>query len=114
MAKKKLKLVFANDVELPIHDLLSVMEPHIIAKYPDQAALDEALGVIGSGNLSTITVKKGTATALVFEDCSLEGYQVHYELDGTLTVHLYFLDHAHGLPEDEEDDDEEDDGDDET
>ena len=51
---------------------------------------------------------------LVFEDCALEGYQVHYELDGTLTAHLYFLDHAHGLPEDEEDDDEEDDGDDET
>ena len=107
MAKKQLKLVLANGTEIPVHDMLSVMEPHVIAKYLNQEELDAALTQIAEGNLGIITIKKGSIIMLIYEDCVLEGYQVHYEMDGTLSVHFYFRDNAHGL-QDEEDEEEED------
>ena len=108
MAKKQLKLLLSNGTEILIHDMLSIMEPHIIAKYPTQEELDIALNQIAEGNHGIITIKKGSSTMLIYEDCILEGYQVHYEMDGTLSAHLYFRDHAHGLPDDDEEDEEDD------
>ncbi len=108
---KKLYLAMANGTQIQIKDC-SVMEPHVIAAYQNKEEMDAALATVQEGNLSTLTIKRGSSAVLTFEDCVLEGFQVYFNADGTLTMHYYFRDHAHtpaggGMLEDDEDEEEE-------
>lgn len=108
---KKLYLAMANGTELPIKDC-SVLEPHVIAAYQNREELDAALTQIAAGNLSKLEIKKGSKVALTFDDCVLDGFQVYFNADSSLTVHFYFRDHAHtqagaGMLEDDEEEGEE-------
>ncbi|MBR3740234.1 MAG: hypothetical protein IKN04_07185 [Clostridia bacterium] len=108
---KKLYLAMANGTQIKIRDC-SVLEPHVIAAYPSKEDMDAALAIVQEGNLSTLTIKRGSNPVLTFEDCVLEGYQVYFNVDGTLTTHYYFRDHAHtpaggGMLEDDDEEEEE-------
>lgn len=109
---KKLYLAMANGEQIEIKDC-SVLEPHAIAGYQNKEEMDAALATIGEGNLSTLAIKRGAKTLLTFEDCVLDGYQVYFNADTSLTVHYYFRDHAHTpagggmLEDDDEEEDEE-------
>lgn len=105
---KKMYLLIGEDKEVPICDLISVAEPHVVARYPTRAALDDAIGIIRGENLMEVSIKKGNRIILQFYDCVLESYQVHYEAGGEMAVYFYFRENAHGLaPDDEEDEEEE-------
>ncbi len=106
---KKMSLLIGTEKEVPICDLVSIAEPHVVARYATNAALEDAIGIIRGENLMEMSVKKGSRTVLTFYDCVLESYQVHYESDGTLSVYFYFRDNAHGLAPIEDDEDQEDD-----
>lgn len=110
--EKKLYLVTANGAEIAIRDCF-VAEPHASAVYQNREEMDAALTQIQEGNLSTLTIRRGSVVLLTFEDCVLDGFQVYFNADGTLTAHYYFRDHAHTpagagmLEDDEEEEDEE-------
>lgn len=104
---KKMYLVFSDEREMPIRDMISMVEPHIVADYATQQDLDDALEMIRTENLYELSVKRGTKIAFTFEDCALDSYQVHYEQNGTLACYFYFRENAHGLAGDDEEEDEE-------